>query len=157
MQQNIVSAELTEEQITAINTAVETIGTNLNFLISLSPDDRRNLAKVGNAFKPFVQRTAEVLDQHPDIIPGVFDTVEYKSDIALANSLEPLFEKIQSLLESIDDTLLALKSDTLQSSLDIYASVKAAKDIKPGMDVVYDDLKKFFTRSKSKPNSEPTP
>ena len=150
MQQNIVSAELTEENITAINNAVETIKSNLPFLISLSPSDRQKLVTVGNAFKPFVEKTTEVLKQHPDIIPGVFDKDEYLKDVKLSNDLTPVFESIKSLFESIDDTLLALRSDSLHASLDIYSSVKATKNLKPGMDVVYADLKKFFPRKRLK-------
>ena len=148
MQQNLVSAVIAEEQVTEINTALETIRTNLPFLISLSPHDRQSLVKVGNSFKPFVERISEVLVQHPDIVPGVFDKVEYQKDLALASALSPIHENLKSLMESVEDTLIAIKSDSLQASLDIYASVQATKDLKPGMDVIYAELKKFFPRKR---------
>ena len=148
MQQNLVSSEITDEQLTAVNTALETIKNNLPFLISLSPHDRQSLVKVGNSFKPFVDKISEVLNQNPDIVPGIFDSDEFQKDLTLAVKLTPIHENLKSLMESVEDTLIAVKSDSLQASLDIYASVQAAKDKKPGMDVIYADLKKFFPRKR---------
>ena len=57
MPENRVSAQLSEADRQAVYAAIETIRTKLNFLIDLTPEERRSLPKFGDKSRGFVMNT----------------------------------------------------------------------------------------------------
>ena len=49
---------------------------------------------------------------------------------------------------------MAVGSDTLLASLDVYGAVKQNKDKVPGLAVVADKMAVFFKKSKAKPKAD---
>ena len=65
MAQNIISAELTAEQLTAIQNNLTELREQMPFLLALSKAQRKKMPKLGNTFKSFVSIAEEVVNQHP--------------------------------------------------------------------------------------------
>ena len=124
-QKNLVSADLTTQAVTAINAAVETIRTNLPFLINLTPSQRQTLAHASEAGQGVIQDSLTFVAQHPEAMPGTFDSAEFAKDGALLSVYAPVAAAIATLAEDVDDTMIALQSDLYGEFLDVYAFAQA--------------------------------
>ena len=123
MSQNLVSAELSEEQQQAILASLQQIQA-LPFLIGLSNKEKQKLSKMGDKSRSFVDQALNVARQNPDILPSRFDLAEFERDVALFHALYPINTALSKLSELVDSTLIAVGSDAYNSALDIYAYAK---------------------------------
>ena len=73
-----------------------------------------------------------------------------KCHYALSKDLTAIVSEIDQLADSLNNTLIAVSSDALSASLDIYAAVKQNRDKVPGLNVVADELSDFFRKAKKK-------
>jgi hypothetical protein len=124
--QNIVSATLTEAQKTAIQTAVQTILTNLPFAVDLSIQQRRDLVKAGDKSLAFLQACRELVNQNPGWLPATFPRQEFLGDIALFESLAAIQVLTLQLHEKVTDTRMSAGSDAMVAGLMLYGIAKAA-------------------------------
>lgn len=74
--QNIISATLTNESKDGILQKLTEIRSELDFLITLDPEQTKTLFKAANGFTPFIGQAREVALEHPEILPGVFAAAE---------------------------------------------------------------------------------
>ncbi len=149
MEQNLINAELPAADAAIIDTAIETIKSKTNFSISLTPEEKSGLVKMGNVFRQPVLISINVLAEHPEIMPGTFDIAQFKKDYNLALALQPISQKLHVLLQAIDDTIMAAESDSVAAMLEVYGEVKTHKDRIPGLSAIYDEMKSFFPRKKA--------
>ncbi|MFH1194554.1 MAG: hypothetical protein V1720_02500 [bacterium] len=152
--QNLVSAELTQELKDSINTKLAGLKTDLNFVISLLPGDKRDYLSVGNVMLPFLDKAYEAAQAHPEILPAVFDKTEFEKDYKLTKDLAAIATQLAELNSSIQGTVHAVNSDTMVEALEVYATVQQNKDKVPGLDVTASELKAFFSRKTRKPKPE---
>ena len=149
MEQDLVNAEISSEDLTVLNTALATIKNKLPFLISLSPKEKASLSKVGDTYKPFIAKASQAVTMYPEIMPGVFDKPGFLRDYNLFTSLEPVLTNLQGLVKALDDTITAAGSDALVSSYEVYGEVKDNADRIPGLKALYDEMKAYFPRKRS--------
>jgi hypothetical protein len=145
--QNLVSAALTPETKAEILQKLTEIKTKLDFLLSLQPDDIKGLFKAGNGYYPFIDRAYSTVNEHPEILPTVFNAAEFTKDYILSKELTPIVNQINELAEGLQKTLTAVNSDALAAALEVYAAVKQNRDKVPGLNVVGDDMSVFFQRT----------
>lgn len=140
--QNLVSGSLTPENIQAIMAAIQTIKDNLT-LVGLTPQQRKNLSKLGDKSRAFVDRASQVVGQNPEIMPATFDPEEFQRDVAYFNGLGNVHTAVLQLLELVDDTMLAAGSDAFVAALKVY---KASKDADPelGLDEAVAEMGERF-------------
>jgi hypothetical protein len=148
MDQNLVDAELTPAEIAEIDAALETIKSKTLFTVSLSTEERVSLLKMGDSFRQFTEKAVNAITEHPEIMPGTFNSAEFKKDFSLMKSLEPISQKLTTMLQAINDTILAAGSDSLTEALEVYSEVKAHTEKIPGMNTVYMEMKSYFPRKK---------
>ena len=150
MAQNLVSATLTEETKNQILAKLTEIKNDLDFLLSLQPKQVMSIFKAGNAYAPLLDKAYHVVVDHPEILPAVFDKEEFIKDYLLSKDITPIVNQVNQLSESLTKTLMAINSDTLSGTLDIYATVKQNKDKVPGLNVVAEEMAEFFKKSGKK-------
>ena len=150
MAQNLVSATLTEETKNKILEKLKEIREALDFLLSLQPKQVMSLFKAAKGFAPLLDKAYNTLIAHPEIMPFVFDKEEFIRDYQLSKNLTIIDDEINELSESVSKTLMAINSDTLNGTLDIYAAVKQNKDKVPGLNVVAAEMAEFFKKSGKK-------
>ena len=150
MAQNLVSAALSAEDAAAIQKSLTDAKAKLSFLLSLQTEDIATLFKVGNAYLPFIEKAYQTVVAHPEILPAVFDKDEFLKDYNLLIALRPIFNQINELAESIQKTFMAVGSDAMVASLEIYSAVKQNKDKVPGLAVTADEMAVFFKKTKAK-------
>lgn len=145
--QNLVSGVMSEEQKTSVTGAVQTIKDGIPFKVVLQPQEKREFVRVGNTYVPFIDLAHQVVTEHPEIMPGIFDTAEFDRDYQLGIDLSPILGQLNELAESVEDTIFAARSDAMAGALEIYAAVQQNKDKIPGMDTVAAQMAAFFKRA----------
>lgn len=153
--QNRISATLQEADRQAALEAIQTIETKLAFLESLTPDERREMPKMGDKSVAFVRKSVEMAQTGADYLPGAFDIPGFKADLDLFDALLPIRQRVVRLQEKIEDTMTLLGSDLYVAALDHYAAAKRNGKA-AGLDDLMTMLGKRFIR-RTTPPAPPTP
>jgi GrpB-like predicted nucleotidyltransferase (UPF0157 family) len=125
------------------------------YLLSLTPEERQGLPKMGNKTLSFVEKAQDYAHRYPELCPSYLNLVAFDVDMADATGLRTLHISAKQLSDNIDDTMMVAGSEAYQESLMFYNAVKfaAAQNI-PGAKEVYNDLKARFPRVKRKNEEE---
>ena len=115
-----ISATVSDQAMGEIKGAITTIQTNLPFLINLTPDERRKRFKMGDKSLAFVRNSVTATQNNPDIVPGNFNIAEFNRDYQLTVALSEVLGLLEQLTETVDDTLLAVGSESMASRLLVY-------------------------------------
>lgn len=126
MTQNRISLHLSADDLTAIEGAIDTLEHRLNGLIGLSPDERRELTKMGDKSEAFCRQAVVTLGKHPDVLPRNFNVDEYRADLIALDALRPVMARLQRVYDRLVDSEMALGSDLMVASLEGYAHLKVA-------------------------------
>ena len=141
--QNIAAA-LSPQDIQEIKAALQTVQKKMPFLITLSTEERRKLVKMGDKSLAFVNNSVTAAQSNREILPATFDVEELVRDYQLATALTELLISMQQLTEQVDDTLMAVGSEAMTSSLTVYDYVKTASKKTPGLKTVAEQLGERF-------------
>jgi hypothetical protein len=139
-----ISYSLQQTDIDAIKAALQGINTTLPFLITLGVEERKALFKLGPKSADFVQDASTAAANFPNILPVSFDRVEYDKDTTLFKALADIKFMVDSLQEKLDNTYMAVGSEAMIASLEVYAYVQTAADRTPGLKTVAEKLKDRF-------------
>lgn len=139
-----ISYTLPQADIDAIKTAIATINSKLPFLVALDGDEVRGLVKLGPKSADFVADAAAAAVNFPNVLPPSFDKVEYGKDTTLFKNVSDIKQLIDSLKEKLDNTYVAIGSESMVASLEVYSYVQTAADRVPGLRSVADKLKERF-------------
>lgn len=151
MQENRVSAQLGEAERQAVFAAIQTIRQKLPFLIDLTPEERHALPKLGDKSRGFVEQALQVAEQNTGILPGLFDVGEMRNDVELYIALSSVHAALAQLFELVDDTLIAVGSESYVAALVVYQFTRAAGK-GTALDAALEGLSQRFARkSRSAP------
>jgi hypothetical protein len=145
MAENRVSAVLSSADREAVLAAIQTIHSKLPFLISLTPEQRKGMLKLGPKSVDFVNNALTVSNQNAQLLPPVFDQAEWQKDVELLTGLNAIATALSPLAEKIDDTLMVAGSEAYAAALSAYNYLKAA-NASGGLDGLLDDLGQRFAR-----------
>lgn len=146
--QNLVSATLPNETREKILALVSEIRKNLDFLVTLKPKQVRGLVKGGNAYSAFVEKALNVVNEHPEIMPSLFDLEEFRKDFELCKALMTVVDAVRQLCDTLIDTQLAAHSDAIGEALEVYAAVKQNRSRLPGLNAIFDEMSAFFKKAR---------
>ncbi|MHC5853745.1 hypothetical protein [Nostoc sp.] len=139
-----IAASLSPQDIHEIKAALQTVQKKMPFLITLSTEERRKLVKMGDKSLAFVNNSITAAQSNCEILPATFDVEELVQDYQLAAALTELLTSMQQLTEQVDDTLMAVGSEAMTSSLTVYDYVKTASKKTPGLKTVAEQLGERF-------------
>ncbi|MBD6618722.1 hypothetical protein FNW02_23570 [Komarekiella sp. 'clone 1'] len=151
-----IAASLSPQDIQEIKAALQTVQQKMPFLITLSTEERRKLVKMGDKSLAFVNNSITAAQSNREILPSTFDVEELVRDYQLAATLTELLISMQQLTEQVDDTLMAVGSEAMTSSLTVYDYVKTASKKTPGLKTVAEQLGERF-KAMGKGKSAKTP
>ena len=153
MENNRISATLSDADRDAVLSAIDAIYKQLPFLIDLTPTERHDLPKMGDKSVAFVERAEALTRQTDSFLPRGFDAEEFHRDAALIAALAPIRTALIRLTELVDDTTTQVGSEAYVAALVVYLNAKANGE-GAGFDGLLDELGKRFAR-KSPPLSKP--
>ena len=147
MQQNLISGNITTAQINEAKTNITALKTTLDGILqNLLPEERLELAKMGDETLVFVGKCVDYASQNSNLVPSFIDVAEAKKDFDLASNLNELLQQLQPLCQSLEDTIMMAGSDSYQASLSFYGNVKlAAKNNVAGSTAIAQDLAQRFS------------
>ena len=126
MSQNLISLNWTDEDLVAIDEALSILETRMSALLSLQPDERRALAKMGDKSEAFCRQTLHVLAQNRQVVPPSLNLDEAQADLRAIDVLRPRLVRMQQLSDRLRDTDIALGSDVMGAALEGYALLKVS-------------------------------
>jgi len=125
-------------------------------LISLTVEERRNLNKMGEVSRPFVEKVMEYVEINPEFRSPYNNVDEMNKDWTLINQLGSVFNILNQICSNLDDTLLEAGAEVLDQANKYYGSVQiAAKDGMPNSKKVYEDLAVRYERRSKRRNGDP--
>ena len=124
MVQNLVSLNLSESQLQAVDAALIELETQLAGLVALSPEVRKRVRPMGDKSEAFCRQTLRVLGENPKLVPATMDVAEAQRDLDMRDRLRPRAIRLQRLMARMDDTDFALGSDAMQVATQGYALLK---------------------------------
>ncbi|MFN6485232.1 MULTISPECIES: hypothetical protein [unclassified Nostoc] len=146
-----ITASLSPADVQEIKAAFATIQAKMPFLVTLSAEERRNLFKMGDKRLAFVNTSLIAAQSNKEILPASFDVDEFVRDYQLATTLTEVLIGLRQLTEQVDDTLMAVGSEAMGSSLTVYDYVKTAAKKTPGLKSLAEQLGERFKAIKKKP------
>ncbi|NJN56723.1 MAG: hypothetical protein HC879_04110 [Leptolyngbyaceae cyanobacterium SL_5_9] len=146
-----INVRLSEADLQEIKQAIDTIQSKMSFLITLTQEERKRLYKMGDKRLAFVQNSINVAQSNRNILPASFDLEAYTNDYRLAANLNELLMRLTQITEQVDDTLMAVGSEAMGSSLTVYEYVKTAAKKTPGLKAIAEQLGSLFKAIRSKP------
>jgi hypothetical protein len=142
MSQNLANLGLTVAEITTLKGALQTIRTTLgDRAVSLSPEQRQNLVKMGDSSRVFCQQAVAGIQQNVGSMPPDLDVPELVQDLADYTLLEPFVAEYEAVGELLDDTLKAISSDVMSNSIIGVTFLKALNKLNPALDTLLGSLK----------------
>jgi hypothetical protein len=153
-----IDAILTDADLQEIKEAIASIQAKMPFLVNLTSDERRSLFKMGDKRLAFVQNSLKAAENNRGILPNSFEYDGYVKDCELAAKLTEVLMALRQVTEQTDDTLMAVGSEAVSSSLTVYDYVKTAAKKTAGLKTVADQLGNLFKaiKAKSSKPSEPS-
>jgi hypothetical protein len=145
-QPNQVSLKIPDADMAAIKGAIDTLKAKLlPHLKTLSPDERRELPKMGDKTVTFVQKALEHCRECPDLVPQFLDVNGLASDVDAFESIRTLLQPIVQLGDALSDTMTLAGSEAYTAALAFYNATKNAMKSKvPKAETVYNDLSNRF-------------
>jgi hypothetical protein len=140
-----LSTTMTEAQIAAVKTALETIQNNMPFLHRLPAAERNKLYPIGTETRIFTENTIHVLVNNPDVQPEGFNAPEKQKAMALYHQLEDLRIAVNLLAKRISNTQLLVGSETYLAAVEGYRHIENIGKIGlSDVDAIYDLLQASY-------------
>ncbi len=153
--ENLVSIKISPEDKDKITAAVAELKNVLKpLLVSLTPDERREIPKMGDGTAPFVEKTMDYAKSNPEFAPPYMDVPEMEVDLQAVEDLTSVYRPLLQLMQQLDDSIMLSGSEAYVASLAYYNSVKIGSRMNiPNAKAIYDDLKKRFAKVSSSSSS----
>ncbi|MCP4156823.1 MAG: hypothetical protein GY757_54425 [bacterium] len=151
MSTQLVSAELTDEQVDQAILAVEALKTQFPFIVTLKPDEAKKIYKMGDKSLPFVDKALKYASLHPDYVPPFVNVAELTKDLELYRKLKKVLDVLLPLTNGLSSTSLVAGSEAFAAARSFYSSAKTAANAKVyGFNHIVNELAKRYSYSAGK-------
>ena len=115
------------------------------YLISLTPDERAALPKMGDKSLAFVGKAAEYAQSLPTLMPQYLDVPGLVTDAGVNADLLPLYLELNGFTTDVDSTRMEAGSEGYTASLVAYSALKTAASLnQPGAQAAVTELEPRF-------------
>ncbi len=149
-----ISFSLSEAEKSEVDGAVRTLEKILlPRLVTLSPEARHELPKMGDKTLAFVEKAREYCTRNPEFVPAFLSVPAFETDLDAVYAIRGIFNPLSQLTKSLDDSMMLSGSEALTAGLMFYKSAAtAAKANIHGAAVIHDDLSaRYAARSAAVP------
>jgi hypothetical protein len=155
---NKISATVSAQDRADILAAFGTIKAKLPFLINLTPVERRRMPSISTERGGMNDTFPMEMGLHADLVPTYVEMAEVTKDVGLWLVLDEITACAREVCEGIEDTKQAVGNDLYLAYLAFYNNVaQAAKRGVAGMDALYTNLRRYFSRGSTPPPPPPNP
>jgi len=139
-----LSVSLTPAQKTTVITQITAVKTTLNFLINLTPAERKKLRKVAEKRQGYVNDVMVAVKANPTAIPAVINTTEYFKDAQLFLDLSEIYAQMITLFEGLSDTFMASGNEAITTTDQCYGFLKQAAKGNSNLSSTVKEISKHF-------------
>jgi hypothetical protein len=149
--QNLVSMNLTSDQLTAVDAALESLETNRSGVVAMTACQRRSVPRMGGKSEAFCRQALSLLVQNPQVVNPNLGLEGAMADLEALDVLRPRLQRLSRLAERGSDTEVALGSDVMATALHGYGLLKlSGRD--QGLEALRESLGSRFVK---KPRTTP--
>lgn len=142
---NRLNVTMTAAQVTAVKTALQTIATNMPFLIGLTVEERIAIPKINVSNKAFTEDAINAVANNAGILPAYINATTMQNDYQLFIQLDELLGLMRQLVEKAEDTQMLAGSEAFVAALSSYKLFGAAAEAGlTGADAIVDSLRQRF-------------
>ena len=121
-----ISLTLAPATLTAVDNALTALETALTQLVAMEPTERKRLPKMGGKSEAFCRQTLSVVALNPQVVNPSLGLAGAQADLAALDALRPRRQRIQKLVERMQDTETLLGSDVMGTALEAYGLLKVS-------------------------------
>lgn len=155
MSQNLLDLQFSPEQLAEVDAALAVLETVFVDLLSLQPDERQSITKMGDKSEPFCRQTLMALEQNPQVVPPSLGLADAQADVVALDQLRPRLARLQRLTERAVDSETALGGDIMSTALEGYALLKVSGK-NQGLEGLREALSARFGRRTRRSGPAPT-
>ena len=148
MMKNLVSFNLSDTQLAAVDAALQALETELLGLVALPAGTKKRSPTLGAKSEAFCRQTLRVLAENPQLVPATMNVAQAQRDLQMRDQLRQRSVRLTKLMSRLDDTDFALGSDAMQVASQGYALLKVVGRAQ-GLDDVRKDLGTRFLKRRS--------
>ena len=158
LSENRINQAMISAQTTAISTAITSLNTQFNFLVTLTEEERLSKMSVDVANKVFIDETLDEMQQTPSVFPSYVSATNLQKDVQLIDQLDSVLSNLRNLVQRLEDTRRQAAHEAMEQSLAAYKGVINATEAGvPMAQASYDRLKARFNNTTGRPlSSDPT-
>lgn len=157
IENNRISAELTDEQVAMVLGLIGQITDVMDFLIGLTNGERMSLPKINKANKLFTEDAIAATELEGDVLPTYIKPEEAKKDFNLYMALDPILLAMETLYYKVRDTQMLAGSEAYTTGLMIHRMYKIAAEAGiPGAQAIYNSLRERFQQAQRAEQDEPS-
>jgi len=124
---NRISLGIPADDQQAVQAAFQTLIEKLHpHLLSLVPDERREMAKMGPRTSDFVNSTMGYMRAMPQYLPGFVDIEEFQRDLDAVRLLRAFQHQLDQCGDMVGDSLMLAGSEAYAAALSCYDALKTA-------------------------------
>lgn len=115
--------------LAAVNQKLQEIRDLLSpYLITVKPEERRELPKMGDKSLAFVLKAADLATANTKLLPIYLDVPALQLDAATAQALRPVQQALEGLVYDVESTRMVAGSEGYTAALMAYGAFKAAAE-----------------------------
>lgn len=143
---NLISVTFSAEELQQLDEHLAALESLLSAkCISLTPDQRRDLGRLGNKSENWMRKVMDYVQTQPALVPAFIDVPETQRDFESRRAIQPRVARLEAISDMLSDTNLLLGTDLYHSSMAYYRNIKLlAKQNVIGAKAVYEDLSAQF-------------
>ena len=142
---NRVHATLGKDAVNNILRELSRLEAQMPMLQNLNSRERAQVVALGDGNRSFVEDAVEMLQRHPELLPGYVTPEEVVHDYQLYQELDQIARAMTSLLQKVNDTRRLAGGEAMQGALIFYRSVRHASQMGvANSKALYDELKTRF-------------
>lgn len=147
----LIQTRLTFDDTDNINIALDNIQSIIaGKMANLTPVERRKYGSINVQNKLMVSKVNELHNIHPQFNSSKVDWAEFNNDFIIRGKLENILNRLQSLVQQLNDTKILHDNDNYQQALAQYSYISYLADQKePGITKVKEQIAVFFNRTGS--------
>ena len=143
-----IDASMNEAKLNYLFAVLNQIKTQLPFLTTLTPEDRKKLYRKGENQFTYIKKTVHYAKMHSYHNPKFIDINALENKMETAERMKLLTDKAAEIFEAINDTTHLLYQELYETSRLLYMNYRMiAKTENKIMEEVISDLKQHFPRT----------
>ncbi len=153
MKQNLVTLDLSETKLAALDATLTVLEKQLAGLVALAPGSKRRMQPMGERSEAFCRQALRVLSENPQLVPANVDVADAVRDLGMRDALRPRSIRLARLMSRLEDTDYALGTDVMTVATQGYGLLKLIGKTE-GLDAVRKDLSSRFAKRRRASSEE---